>query len=89
MKKLIGMLCLLFLSCLAQPAQAQTEKTPITQSDYQNDEVEMADRFRADGKIYVVVAVVLLILLGMLAYAFTIDRKLSRLEKEVNNALRH
>jgi uncharacterized membrane protein len=45
-------------------------------------EVEMADQLRADGKIYVVVAVVSIILLGVLLYLIRIDAKISRLEKE-------
>jgi hypothetical protein len=45
--------------------------------------VEMADRFRADGKIYVVIAVLLTILLGLFAYVIRLDRKISRLEKSV------
>jgi hypothetical protein len=48
----------------------------------QNPEnVEMADQFRADGKIYVVVAVLSVILLGIVIFLFALDRKLSRLEK--------
>ncbi|MFN8243945.1 MAG: CcmD family protein [Ferruginibacter sp.] len=37
---------------------------------------------RGNGKIYVVVASCLLILLGLFAYVFLIDRKISRMEKE-------
>jgi CcmD family protein len=44
--------------------------------------VEMADRFRADGKIYVVIAVLIVILLGLILYVVRLDRKISRLEKE-------
>ena len=43
----------------------------------------MADRMRADGKIYVVVAVLTLILLGLILYVVRLDRKISRLEKEI------
>ena len=46
--------------------------------------VEMADRMRADGKIYVVVVVLLIIFAGITAYLFSIDRKLYKLEKKVN-----
>lgn len=46
-------------------------------------EIEMADQMRADGKIYVVVGVLLIILVGILLYIVSIDRKLKRLEKEV------
>ncbi len=37
----------------------------------------------ANGKIFVVVAVLALILVGIFIYLFTIDRKVTRLEKEV------
>ena len=47
--------------------------------------LEMADKMRSEGKIYVVIAVVLTILIGLLIYLFTIDRKLSKLEKEIKN----
>jgi hypothetical protein len=46
--------------------------------------VEMADGLRSSGKIYVVVAVVLIILFGLLAYLIKIDRKVSKIEKEIN-----
>lgn len=47
--------------------------------------IEMADQMRSEGKIYVVIAVVLTILFGLLIYLFTIDRKLAKLEKEIKN----
>jgi hypothetical protein len=43
--------------------------------------VEMADRLRADGKIYVVIAVLLIILLGLILYVVRLDRKIARLER--------
>ncbi len=46
-------------------------------------DVEMADAFRADGKIYVVVAVISVVVLGLIAYLFSIDKKVSKLEKEI------
>ena len=46
------------------------------------EKVEMADLLRSNGKIYTVVAVCLTILVGLFVYVFTIDRKISRLEKE-------
>lgn len=48
------------------------------------EEVPMADTMRSEGKIYVVVAVALVILLGLVGYLFTIDRKVSRIEKDKN-----
>lgn len=44
--------------------------------------VEMADEMRASGKIYVVVAVITLILIALIAYLFTIDRKIKKLEQK-------
>ncbi|MCU0379556.1 MAG: hypothetical protein MUE58_00060 [Chitinophagaceae bacterium] len=44
--------------------------------------VEMADAMRQNGKIYVVVAVILTILAGIILYLVRIDRKVSKLEKE-------
>ena len=46
--------------------------------------VEMADKLRADGKIWVVVAVVAVIFAGLAANLFRIDSKLKKIEKELN-----
>lgn len=46
-------------------------------------EVEMADTMRSEGKIYVVVSILLIILAGLIFYVVTIDRKASRLEKKL------
>jgi uncharacterized membrane protein len=43
-------------------------------------DAEMADAFRAEGKIYVVVAIILIVLLGLIVYLFALDRKLKKLE---------
>jgi hypothetical protein len=48
----------------------------------QDKKVEMADTMRSNGRIYVVVAVVLTILLGLILYVTRLDRKMTRLEKE-------
>ncbi|MCP4459421.1 MAG: CcmD family protein [Cytophagales bacterium] len=42
---------------------------------------EMANQFRADGKIYVVVAVMLVLLVGIIFYLFRIERKIKKLEE--------
>jgi hypothetical protein len=44
--------------------------------------VEMADGMRQSGKIYVVIAVILTILAGLIFYIVRLDRKITRLEKE-------
>ncbi len=46
---------------------------------------EMADAMRANGKIYVVVAVLVIIVVGLLVYLVRLDGKVSRLEREVEN----
>ena len=42
---------------------------------------EMADGMRSSGKIYVVVAIVLVVLAGLIVYLVLLDRKVTRLEK--------
>lgn len=43
--------------------------------------IEMADGMKANGKIYVVIAVMLTILAGLVLYLIRLDRKISKLEK--------
>lgn len=50
-----------------------------------SQEVEMADTMRSEGKIYVVVAIVVVILGGLLAYVFSLDRKATRLERKLED----
>jgi CcmD family protein len=51
---------------------------------FAQQEVEMADTMRSEGKIYVVVAILVLILLGLLGYLVQLDRKVSKLEKRLS-----
>lgn len=46
------------------------------------DKPEMADAMRGNGKIYVVVTVILIILTGLFGYVWSIDRKIRKAEKE-------
>ena len=46
-------------------------------------DVEMADTFRSEGKIYVVVAIVLIVLTGLIVFLYFIDRKVTKLEKMI------
>lgn len=46
--------------------------------------VEMADRLRADGKIWVVVAVVAVVFAGLAVNLFRIDSKLKKIEKDLH-----
>ena len=45
------------------------------------EKVQMAEGLRSSGKIYVVVAVLLTILAGIILYLVRLDKKISRLEK--------
>lgn len=69
MKKLLSLISFLFISAnlLAQDNVA--------------GEPEMADKLYADGRIYVVVAVVATIFAGIIVYLINLDRRLSKLEK--------
>lgn len=44
-------------------------------------QTEIEKTMRSDGKIYVVVAVCLTILLGLILYLVRLDRKMTKLEK--------
>ena len=72
MKKIIRAAFVLLFAVVSPVLQAQQE-------------VEMADALRSEGKIYVVVAILLVIFGGIVAYLFSIDRKVSRLEKRVQD----
>jgi CcmD family protein len=48
----------------------------------QDSGIEMADTLRSNGKIYVVVACIVIILVGLLGYLFSLDRRLKKLEKK-------
>jgi CcmD family protein len=47
----------------------------------QRQTVDMATAMRSNGKIYVVVAVLVIILTGIFLYLIRLDRKIARLEK--------
>ena len=80
MKKILLSLLIALFIAINLPAQ---DKIAIDETDYDNQKVEMADKFRADGKIYVVVAVILVILGGMFFYLYRIETKVKKLEKEI------
>jgi hypothetical protein len=47
---------------------------------------EMADSMRSEGKIWVVVAVISTILVGLIIYLITIDRKITSVEKKLDSS---
>jgi CcmD family protein len=48
-------------------------------------EVEMADGMRAEGKIYVVVVIILVVLIGLFTYLFLLDRKLNKMDQQLKD----
>ena len=48
-------------------------------------QIPMADAFRSDGKIYVVVGIVLILLIGFFLYLWRVDKKIDKLEEELKN----
>jgi CcmD family protein len=44
--------------------------------------VEMADVLRSSGKIYVVIATIVIVFIGLAIYLFAIDRRLKKIERE-------
>ncbi len=69
--RFIPLIMLLFCSVLSQ---AQTAAP-----------VDMADGMRSNGKIYVVVGVLVIILVGLFIYLISIDRKIGRVEKSIED----
>jgi hypothetical protein len=66
MKNISKLLLTLFTVLISFAAQAQP--------------VEMADTMRSEGKIYVVVGIVLIVLTGLIVYLFMLDRRVKKLE---------
>ena len=48
---------------------------------FANEEIEMADMFMQNGKIYVVLAVIVIIFAGISLYLISMDKRLRKLEK--------
>ena len=67
LKKLTAIILLTMVSVFAQ---AQTEAA------------DDGSLMRSNGRIYVVVAVVVTILLGLFAYVYNLDRKISKMEQK-------
>ena len=55
----------------------------VSQNLMAQQTVEMADKLRADGKIWVVVAVIATVFFGIIIYLVSLDRKIGKLEREV------
>ncbi len=59
------------------------EKIEVTEADYSNSTVEMADQMRSEGKIYVLVGIIAIIFAGITVYVINTDRKITKLEKNL------
>jgi len=70
MKTAVKFLLVVLFTAVARAASAQN--------------AEMADTFRSEGKIYVVVAIILIVLTGLIIYLFLLDRKMNRLEQMID-----
>ncbi|HTF21196.1 MAG TPA: hypothetical protein VK658_24135 [Chryseolinea sp.] len=70
MQSTLKHLLLVFLVVISFASQAQQQ-------------AEMADTMRSNGKIYVVVGIILIIIAGLFVYLFSLDKKVSRLEKSI------
>ena len=66
MKKIV-LLLMLILNCVAVFAQST--------------DVQMADTFRSSGKIYVVIAIIAIIFVGLAVYLFSMDKRIGKIEK--------
>jgi Zn-dependent protease with chaperone function len=53
----------------------------LTTTLFARQDVEMADSMRSEGKIYVVVGIILIIVVGLVAYLFMLDRRIRKMEE--------
>jgi hypothetical protein len=70
-KKIYRILFTFIGSLLATTLWAQSDE----------DKIQMADTMRSNGKIYVVVAVLVIILSGLFFYLIRLEKKISKMEK--------
>jgi CcmD family protein len=78
MKSLVRYILIIMIGTVISPIMSMAQNTAETQ-------VEMADALRSNGKIYVVVLVIVIVFTGLGIFAWRTDRKLKRLEEEVKN----
>ncbi|MGM0581563.1 MAG: CcmD family protein [Bacteroidota bacterium] len=74
---------ILVFSLLLMSLGLSAQKTEIVEEDYANDRIEMADTMRSEGKIYVLVAVIVTLFAGFVIYAIMTERKVNKLEKSL------
>ena len=72
MKSFKKIVVVIFFLCISISLPAQEGNT-----------VKMADLMRSNGRIYVVVAVMLTILTGLVMYLVRLDKKIKKLENQI------
>lgn len=70
-KKIVGALILCFVNIIS-----------FAQDNMDHVNADESDFMRSNGKIYVVVAVVVTIVAGLFLYLISLDRKIKKLEKQ-------
>ena len=50
----------------------------------QGNDIEMAEMMRSDGKIYIVISVLMIIFIGFIFYLMRLDSRITKMEKEEN-----
>jgi CcmD family protein len=83
-KLVLALLCWFLFAVPAWAQEKAGDTVGLVNKPGVSDPVQMADKFRADGKIYVVIAVLVTILLGIFIYLIRLDRKINHLEKDFN-----
>ena len=73
MMRVLNKITFLFAMLLVSTLSFAQDKYPTT-----------SDLMRSNGRIYVVVGVILIILAGLILYVVRVDRKISKLEKNHN-----
>ncbi len=51
---------------------------------FAQEQVEMADQMRQDGKIWVVIGVIAIVFVGLMTYLIVLDRKITKIEQNKN-----
>lgn len=77
-KQLFTYLTFIFLAALLQSTSLIAQSAPSSAKD------GMANLMYQSGKIYVVVGVILLIFIGVVFYLFALDRRIKKLEDEMD-----
>lgn len=68
---------LIFILCMQLCVFAQQTSEPLPP-------VDMADKLYNSGRIYGVIGVLVAIFIGIIIYLIMLDKKISKLEKEIN-----